>query len=325
MAKPIIVPLDGSTFAEEALPLAVEVATRLGEPLELVLAHSLPPIVPGAEPGADAVLALDQQIRSDEEAYLRKTADRVSVESGVTATPVVLEGPAAPMLIAYARSREPHLFVMSTHGRGTVSRLFLGSVADRLMRQLHCPLLLVHAGSVVTRFRPDRRRRVLVPLDGSPLAESVIDQVLAVFPRDEVVLELVQVVAPLRGLLLPVEAPFALAAKEKQELLAANRYVHAVAVRLRTLGLQVHTEVHIDPSVADAILTHAVTHRSDLIAVATHGLGGVERMLLGSVADKLARGAQVPLLVWNPPPGAWSRVLAAVGAAERSPALAAGH
>ena len=327
MVKSILVPLDGSSFAETAIATALGLAAKHGEPLELILAHSPPTLLPGAEPGVEAALALDERIRSDEGAYLRRIASRVSAESGVTVTPVLLDGPAATTLIAYATSREPHLLVMTTHGRGTVGRLFLGSVADRLVRQLHCPVLLIGPGSVPTKARPDGRRHVLVPLDGSAPAEAAIDQVLAVFPRNEVVLELVQVVVPLRGLLIPVEGPLAPAGKEKQALLAANRYLHAVAVRLRKLGLLVHAEVHLDPSVADALITHAVTHRSDLIAIATHGLGGVERMLLGSVADKLVRGAPVPLLVWNPQPGVSSRVLAeTVGAAAApSPAFAAHH
>jgi nucleotide-binding universal stress UspA family protein len=265
-------------------------------------------------------------MRSDEGAYLRNRADRVSTEAGVVATPVVLEGPPATTLIGYANARAPQLVVMTTRGRGSVGRLFLGGVADRLIRGLHYPILLVHAGRAIPTLRPDGRRHILVPLDGSTLAESVLDQVLAVFSRDEVVLELLRVVPQFPGLPLYVDAAPSQAGQEQQTLLAANQYLHAVAVHLGKLGVQIHAEVQVAPSVADAILTYAEAHRSDVIAVATHGSGGVERMLLGSVADKLVRGARVPLLVWNPPPGASSQVLAAARAsAEPAPAMAAHH
>jgi nucleotide-binding universal stress UspA family protein len=319
MPAPIIVPLDRSGFAEEALALARDVAARLHQSLELTLVHAVVPMLPENALGAPD---LDAQALREEQAYLQQLARRLSEEAGVAATPVILDGPVAPTLIAHARSRKAQLVVMTTHGRGGVSRFFLGSVADRLVRELHCPLLLVHAGNPLAPLPAGDQRRILIPLDGSALAESVIDQVLAVFGREKVTLQLVQIVAPQRDVFLGGDAPLTTPRPMEKSLLAANRYLHAVAVRLRQTGLKVRAEVRIDHSVAHAILKYAESRQSELIAVATHGLGGFERLLLGSVADKLLRGARVPLLVWNPPAEAASEVLLSTVRTFAEPSLA---
>ncbi len=319
MPAPIIVPLDRSAFAEEALPLASDIAARLQEPLQLTLVHAIVPMLPEAALGGAP--DLDAQVRAEEQAYLEQLAHRLSAEAGVFATTAILDGPVAPRLIEHARSLKPQVVVMTTHGRGGLSRLFLGSVAERLIRALHCPLVLVHAGDPLAKPPGGEPRHILIPLDGSALAESVIDQVLAVFGREEVLLELVRVVAPHRDVFVDSDAPLETPSLMEQTLLAANRYLHAVAARLRQLGLTVHAEVRIDRSVAHAILSHAEDRHSDLIALATRGLGGLERVVLGSVADKLVRGARVPLLVWNPPAEASSEVLLSTVRAMARPSL----
>jgi nucleotide-binding universal stress UspA family protein len=322
MPSPIIVPLDRSGFAEAAVSLAGDVAAKLHRPLQLTLVHTAVPLLP--ETALGDARDLDAQARVEEQAYLEQMARRICEEAGVSAVPVVLDGPVAPALIAHARSQEAELVVMATHGRGGLSRLFLGSVADRLMRALHCPLLLVHAGSSLSALRPGEQRHVLIPLDGSALAESVIDHVLAVFGPEQLALQLGRVVAPQRDVFAGGDAPLTTPSGMEQSLLAATRYLNTVAVRLRQAGLTVQAEARVDHSVARAILTYAKGHKSDLIAVATRGLGGLARVLLGSVADKLVRGARVPLLVWNPPAEAASEVLPSTvrAFAEPSPATA---
>jgi len=320
MPTPLIVPLDGSELAEKALPLAASIAARLERPLQLTLVHTGIPMLP--EAGPDGMPDLDARLRQDEQAYLVKVARRLEQESGVSVTTAILEGPVAPTLIAHARSTDADLVVMSTHGRGGLSRLFLGSVADRLIRELHCPLVLVHAGNASAAPRPEERRRIVIPLDGSALAESIIDRVLAVFGPDHVVLDLVQVVPPSHELFTSGSAPLTVPTHLEQHLLVANRYLHAVATRLRQRGLTVHIQTRVDSSVAQAILRYADERQAQLIAAATRGLGGLERMLLGSVADKLVRGGRVPLLVWNPPPPASSEALFSTVGAVANPALA---
>jgi nucleotide-binding universal stress UspA family protein len=290
MPNPILVPLDGSELAEEALPLATELALRWREPLHLVLVHQSPSPFLAPEAGPAGLLGLDEEIRRNLKAYLERTAARVASSSGVTVVPVLLDGQVVPVISHYATTRVARLVVMTTHGRGGVSRMFLGSVADRLIRHLRCPAILATPGASFPRPRgADERRRALIPLDGSRLAESIIDKVLAVYPPREVLLDLLCVI--------PVPT------------IVATDYLRSVAARLRELDVTVHTEVLVDEQVARAVARYAEERHADLIAVATHGVAGIERAFIGSVADKVVRSASVPVLVWNPLPGAVSHVL----------------
>jgi nucleotide-binding universal stress UspA family protein len=321
MPGPIVVPLDRSAFAETALPLAIDLGARLQAPLQLTLVHSnLPTLPETALAGRD----LDAEVLAGERAYLDQLARSIRTNTGVSAAPVILDGPIGATLIEHARARDARLVVMTTHGRGGVSRLFLGSVADRLIRELHCPVLLARSGHPLP-LRPGDRRPILVPLDGSDFAESMIDRVLELFPREQLLLELVRVVHPARELIASSDAPLVSPTRTEERLLDATRYLHSVAVRLRKQGFAVHVETRVDRSVSRAILDYAEKHRCEMIALATHGLGGVERFMLGSVADKLVRSVRVPLLVWNPPVEVFDEVVARTSVyAEPQAALAGG-
>jgi nucleotide-binding universal stress UspA family protein len=285
MSNPILVPLDGSELAEEALPLATELALRWREPVHLVLVHQSPSPFLAPEAGPAGLLGLDEEVRRNLKAYVERTAVRVAADSGVSVVPVLLDGPVVPVITQYAITQVARLVVMTTHGRGGVSRMFLGSVADRLIRHLRCPAILATPGASLPRPRAaGERRRALIPLDGSRLAESIIDKVLAVYPPREVLLDLLSVTG-------------------------ATEYLRTVAARLRELDVTVHTEVLVDEQVAHAVVRYAEERHADLIAVATHGVAGIERAFIGSVADKIVRSANVPVLVWNPLPGAVSHVL----------------
>jgi nucleotide-binding universal stress UspA family protein len=299
MSRLIVVPLDGSGFAESAIATAGRLAAQTGGWLNLVTVHR-PGVFPfGSDVGLEAGIAADTEIREAERAYLTQQADQAAAAFGVPVTPVLLEGPVAPTLKQYAESRKADLVVLSTHGRGGVSRFFLGSVADRLIRELHCPMLLVRPGGPEPAVEEDQAIRVAIPLDGSPLAESAIQQVLGVLRPDGAIIELVRV-------LVPAAAPAPASREERQSLrrherLLANRYLAGVARRLREQGIRAHAEVVVAKDAAGAIMAFAEGRRCHLVALATRGAGGLERFLLGSVADKVIRGATTPVLVWNPP------------------------
>jgi nucleotide-binding universal stress UspA family protein len=322
MSNPILVPLDGSELAEEALPLATALAVRWHEPLHLLLVHQSTSIFIAPEAGPSSLLALDEEVRRNLQRYLTSTAERVAAQCGATVIPVLLDGPVVPALAEYATSHVARLVVMTTHGRGGVSRMFLGSVADRLIRLISCPAILATPGAAARAHRVDERHRVVIPLDGSRLAESIIDKVLAIYSPRDVVLELLSVVpipalggAPLApGTWRPeaVEASVA----------AADDYLRTVAARLRELDVTVETGVVVDEQVARAAVRHAEDRHADLIAVATRGLAGIERAVIGSVADKVVRSAGIPVLAWNPLPGAVSHVLGDAFVAESESAVA---
>jgi nucleotide-binding universal stress UspA family protein len=300
MLRRIIVPLDGSAFAETAIPAAAALARGLRGHLELVMVHS--PALSGPSP--TAALAQDARIRSFEEAYvIQKARSTADAADGPVASSV-LDGPVAPTLIEHVRARKADLVVMTTHGRAGLSRFFLGSVADRLVRELHCPILLLPPEAPQIP-EPGAAARILIPLDGSALAASVLGRAAAVLP--DAALELVRVVV-LPATPLPPEAGWSVPSEIlDEELSIAAHYLEDVAATLRARGRVVHTRVLSHWSPAAAIADYAEERHCDLIALATRGESGLQRALLGSVADKIIRSARLPVLVWNPPAGAPNR------------------
>ena len=140
MYRSILVPLDGSSPSEQSLPYAAALARRSGAPLQLVYVHT--PLILG-----EGVMYLgmpDIQLWEEEKNYLLKVVDRLKKASLEKVTADLLEGPVAETLQEHALGKGCDLVVMTTHGRGPVSRFWLGSVADQLVHRLPIPLLLIH-------------------------------------------------------------------------------------------------------------------------------------------------------------------------------------
>jgi len=318
----ILVPLDGSGFGEIALPVAAAIAQRSGSELELVMVHTS---VPHLDLSRATEAEIDAALRGREGAYLKDVAEQVRRRLEISVTPTVLDGATVSAIVKHVVADPPQLIVMSTHGRAGASRFFLGSVADRLVRELHYPFLLVRPGTRLTKDELPETAHVLVPLDGSQLAESVIDEVARVFPPATTAIHLVRVVVPIDLLPVGVPVPPPPVSPEimDSQLASARQYLDAVVPKLRRHGWTVHQEVVVDRSPSAAVLGYAEGHHCDAIALATRGRGGVQRVLFGSVADKVIRGAATPVLVVNPPAGGFSRVLSGeleeVGAAAAAP------
>jgi nucleotide-binding universal stress UspA family protein len=303
MYRSLLVPLDGSAFAEQALPMAAELAARSGASLHIVLVHNSTAVVPG--PGEPVVLdpAIEHQVRLQEEAYLGSVSGPLSSDGRFPVVTRLLEGRAAHTIAEYARSSAIDLVVLTTHGRGVLSRFWIGSVADRLVRQLDQPMLLIRPQAARGAPSPARVHRILVPLDGSPLAAAILapaTRLGQLLGAEFTLLRVVQLVAPVwlpvQGVVLPMEDPNAATTRQ----LEATHYVQDAARQLRARGISVEAAVEVAPEPVVAIAEYAERHGADLIAIATHGYGGATRFLLGSVADKLVRTATVPLLVWRP-------------------------
>jgi nucleotide-binding universal stress UspA family protein len=201
--------------------------------------------------------------------------------------------------------------VLTTHGRGLLARFWLGSVADQLVRRTTVPIFLVRPRDDA----PDLNREqvitnILVPLDGSSLAEQVLEPAASVARAMGAQVTLLRVVQPLvlgnydPGELVAVGLRPAVLHQLEQiqaELVkAAEGYLDGVAGRLRARGLTVRTAVVASEQPAVAILDEVRARGCDLIALATHGRSGLARMFLGSVADKVIRGATVSVLIHHP-------------------------
>jgi nucleotide-binding universal stress UspA family protein len=287
--RAILVPLDGSPFAEQALPYALAIARRARASLDLVHTHVSYAL---QEPAASWVPfdpAMEAQSRTDEQLYLAGTARWLAAVTPVPATTAVLPGPLVDPtpILERARTSNADLIVMATHGRGPLGRFFLGSVSDQVVRQVEVPVLLIGPHEPRRGLIPEPQlENVLVPLDGSALAEGVLGPAAELARLMEARCTLVRVIVP-ADVQTPVEVE-------------ARAYLERVAGGLRRQGLLVQTHVALGRVPADAILERARALRCDLIALATHGLGGVRRMVLGSVADQVIRGSSYPVLVCRP-------------------------
>jgi nucleotide-binding universal stress UspA family protein len=298
----VLVPLDGSPLAEQIIPLALDIARAARSKVRLVLVHQSPP--PPMDPlSAQLYVSIDLDMRKVERDYLNTLMARLRKSSGLQISSVMMDGPAGPTLVKYVQDMGADLVAMTTHGRGGLRGAWLGSVADHLIRSLKIPVIVVRAreGTGALAGAP-KIREILVPLDGSPFAEAAIAPASAIAALFGAELLLVQVVWPLSaGNLLPVPFPsgydtevMGVQRKETQD------YLDGLVNDLRERDVTVRATVVVGHNVAEALLDLAHQQRIDLVAIATHGRGGVQRLLLGSVADKLIRGAGPPVLVVRP-------------------------
>jgi nucleotide-binding universal stress UspA family protein len=297
----LLVPLDGSTFGEHALPAALAIARRGG--MRLALAHAHYTMAPAISAAGIPVFdpTIDAQFRDEELAYLKRVVRRVAAVWDGPVTQTLLEAPVDDALCHHAEAIGAALIVLSSHGRGGMSRIWLGSVADRLLRQSAIPILVVHPDAEAPDLgREPPLRRILIPLDGSSLAEHAIELAQWVGRPAGAHYILLRVVEPImRGFLIDGAEPSVDVDAQEAAYRHATDELAGVASRLREAGLSVTADTWIGQPAAQ-ILEAATTYYADLIAMTSHGRGGVARLLVGSVADKVLRGANVPLLVSRP-------------------------
>jgi nucleotide-binding universal stress UspA family protein len=290
--RSILVPLDGSALAERALAVAATLAARLQSDLHLVHVHRERVVDEMATYGLSGAAA-----REAAEAYIRGSVDRVRGDQGGKVSGSVLDGSAAGAIVAHAQAIGSDLIVMASHGRTGASRFWLGSVADAVMRSATVPVLLLRGGDGPTAG--PLFEHILVPLDGSELAEAVLPHAVALAKLGEARLHLLQVEERAEDLRLSV---WGLAQQEPDDLprrLAnADRYLHHVVARIEPelSSATVSVEARGAHRVGEAIAQVAVEHETDLIAMATHGRGA-SRLLIGSVADKVIRGTTCSILL----------------------------
>jgi nucleotide-binding universal stress UspA family protein len=303
MYTSLMVPFDGSEFSARALPLAVELARRSGAALHLVMvmdpsAHVA--FVPGevSLPVFDAN-AVRQERVSDEELLAARVAELQA--QGIRAIGTLLEGTVVEELVEHAQHFAVDLTVMTTHGRGGFARLRLGSVASAYIARATAPVLLVHGAGDSAEI-PDAQLPtgpLLCPLDGSQFAERCLPHAAKFANTCGIPMALFSVSVPPP---IPM-APFA------TELLLADPHALEVDEEVRSAYLDrvaltcpAGTTTHevADAGVGSAILDEAARISAEAIAMATHGRGGLMRLVLGSVADELLRHSSLPLLVYRP-------------------------
>jgi nucleotide-binding universal stress UspA family protein len=307
----IVVPLDGSRFSEEALPLALALAEATGGSLELISVAV--PLQPPLVLRGDLVVgedALDRGI-GHAESHLAEVSERIQ-SAGVGGFPlethVFQPGNSARSIVRHLTETEADLVVMTTHGRGPLQRAWLGSTADGVIRRSPCPVLLLRpedrgpdAPPPDLTQRPAPFRRVLLPLDGSEAAERAFDPLPKILEAGAAI-RLHRVVPPFVVGGSPY-IPHAMREAEDHEAVrrASLEYLERLIPRFQAPGFAIDTEVITAGQPALAILQSANEEGMDLISMSTSGRGGAARLLLGSVADKVVRGALCPVLLSRTP------------------------
>jgi nucleotide-binding universal stress UspA family protein len=305
----IVVPLDGTPFSEHALPYAVRLAERAGANLELCHVHvhqDRNPDFAALTPYqfqhcVDAEYEFDAEAAEHEAEVLEAAAARVRAATSAVVTTRSLSGRVDGAIRQEAESAVADLVVMATHARSGFARVRLGSVADRLVHTLNIPVLLVQPGEAAEPPVFEGFRRVLIPLDGSPFSEQVIERSLPLLKAAGGTPVLLHVVAPMLGPARRPEAP----APEGRTIQRREDAVAYLEVQARTLaaeGLEPEIRVIVDRSPATAILSAAGEPDMDALVMATHGRGGVTRLLVGSVADQVLRQCRKPIMLYRPQP-----------------------
>lgn len=303
MLHSLLVPLDGSRFSEGSLPFASQVARATGASVHL--AHVHVPYEPEQllantqfQFEGVSISEYDDLYRKREERYLHELADDLEGR-GTAADAKVLEGPGvAEKLSDYAEKTHSDMIFMTTHGYSGVNRLWLGSVADEMIRHTTLPLFVVHPPQAGEAPKELSVHNILVPLDGSDLAESVLVPAAELARATGARLTLMHVVPTGELTSWPVLA--SLRERPVPPLDSALDYLDGIAEELSRNGLEVDVRAVHGNLPATAIVELAESTEADVIAMATHGYGGLKRTLLGSVADKVLRSSTLPLLVIRP-------------------------
>jgi len=292
----ILIPLDGSKTAETVLPYVRRIARVSKSSVELLGVVEMTEIVTQT-PAGDLSYAgsLVEEATQNSAEYLDllvKTFPDCSVKFTVE------KGRPEEVIIDKAAADKKTLIAMATHGRSGVSRWLLGSVTEKILRAAGNPLLLVHAPEGAKTEGEASLKSVVVPLDGSSLAETVLPEVAALVKALD--LEVVLV----RAYSLPVvtysgEDFYIPHYQELKEQLRkeASGYLETKANDLRAAGVTNVACVAVEGTGADAIIDLARQTPDNLVAMCSHGRSGLKRWVLGSVAEKVVRHCEDPVLV----------------------------
>ncbi|HSM35997.1 MAG TPA: universal stress protein [Longimicrobiales bacterium] len=295
----ILVPLDGSPLARWALPWALALRAAFDADLELVGVHA--PLDVDLGPSVEGTW--DADVRAAERAGLDAEATRLAEAGHPRPQTALVEGVPGPAIVARAARDDVDLIVVATHGRGGLSRAWLGSVASFIGRHAECPVLVLHP--VDDGSEPDLRDlplidTILTPVDGSEFSEAAVAsaaEIVDAFGASLVLLRAVPVPLIVGSPYIP-HAAQTYAEERDARVAGAEAYLRECADR-SGVDAPVRTVV-VETEPAHAIPAAAGEEGADLIVMATHGRGALMRAIVGSVADKVMRTAPVPVLLVRP-------------------------
>lgn len=298
----IIVPLDGSQLAETAIPMAATLSQVTGA--EMILLRVLEEMRPIYDAERREVIWVDPanprlELVSPE--ILEPTVSRIA-QQGLPVQAVIRLGDPRTEIINEAERHAAPVIVMASHGRGGLSRLFLGSVATRILQAAPSPVLIVRAQNTGQEPEAVALKSITVPLDGSPLAEQALNIAAPLAQEAGATLHLVRVAETYNDDVWTDSAflttPVVKETLEQFERLEneARDYLTTIAARLKQESVRVTWKV-LSGDPGRELLDYAKRGRPDLVVITTHGRGGLSRWFYGSIADKLLTASEVPVLL----------------------------
>ena len=323
MFQRILVPLDGSNGSERAIPVAARIARASGGSIVFIRVVLPPAEVGTFGAGLRGTIAMKPEIEASEKelagaaSYLAAIIAAYADElAGIETEIDVAAGAASPIIFSTARYEHVDLVVMCSHGETGLKRWVLGSVAQQAVRHSPVPVLVLNEhGMVPPVLYAAHSLNILVPLDGSTLAEAAVE------PAAQLIAALAAPAQCELHLLRVVDLPSAYGRMKSQAHISDNMqeearkeaetYVQAMAERLRettfaAFKLNITWSAVINSDVAGTIIKQAEQTESsdgyDVIAIATHGRGGLKRLVMGSVTEQLLGATKLPLLIVRPQP-----------------------
>lgn len=287
MWQSLLLPVDGSTLAERAAPFASRLAKAADA--RLILLRVIP-VLTAKRGGSE----LDQQHDLDELAK-RLAADGVKVTPRVCFVGFEEVGAA---IIDIARQEHVNLIVMSTHGRGGLDRMLYGSVADQVVREAPIPVCLLPSRAAPL-LADEPIGPVILPLDGSTLSEAAIEPATTLARLLSAPITLTRAIDPVRYYGSPDAAIFVPTLPEEAAE-KARRDLEVTAANLRESGIAASVRVSISAP-AREILAAAKEASQAIIVMATHGYGGLQRVVMGSVAGQVLQDATTPVILTRAP------------------------
>lgn len=295
----ILVPLDGSPLAQSALPYALALASATDAAVTLLS------VVPPAQPINDYYIPYDA---AEEAEGLARAGDALDAlarslrSHRLRITTAVTVGDAADQIIRYGQDNGVDAIVMASHGRGRAFHWAFGSVVRKVITGATVPTLVVHVkDATVHPETPASIHSILVPLDGSELAEAVIPLVADVARSCGASVTLARIVPFPGGIYLgspytPLVAPDTFNEAMDAARAGTHAYLSSIASRLKGAGIAV-TTVALDGDPASRLLSLISEEKYDLVVMATHGRTGITRWALGSIAERLVEASYTPVLL----------------------------
>ncbi len=300
----ILVPLDGSPLAEKVLPYVTKISKGLGIPVRLIQAFATPSEEMGDPQHGRYMTGISAGVHDESIDYLDSVKRKIETP-GVEITSEAHEGNAVSQIIDIAGKSPDSLVAMSTHGRSGVSRWVMGSVTDKVLHSIKNPMLIVRGGN---EGEPDTNlETIIVPVDGSSLAEEVIPHVAALAKGLGLKVTLLRVAATAAEFSahtgyqrLEGEAGIHFPGFEEMAKEAGDQaltYLQKLEETLRGQGVDSVEHQIVHGAAANVIVDVAQETPDNLVAMTTHGRSGPARWAMGSVADKVVRHSGDPVLV----------------------------